>query len=168
MAEVVNEKRKYQRILPSMREQAILKREGFTWVFSSNVSGVATSGRDLIIRFHNASIYSYQNQASKFEDILAAASKGKWVWRFLRRPNVPYQKIGSLPLDQDVDVTDEELFEDVTGIAIEDVTMLGEKELDLFNQLTVGLINTNISSGIALAELGLVFGTDINIGINLM
>jgi hypothetical protein len=40
---------------------------------------------------------------------MAAASNGKWVWRFLRRKNVPYRKIGSLPLPEDVIVQDEEI-----------------------------------------------------------
>ena len=42
---------------------------------------------------------------------MAAASKGKWVWRFLRRPNKPYSKIGSLPLPEDTLETDEQIVE---------------------------------------------------------
>jgi len=103
---VVQENREYQRILPSDNSVAVLERNGFEPVFSSNVSAVATSGKDLVIRFHNGSIYSYTNQAKNYDRLIASASKGKWVWRFLRKPNVPYQKIGSLPLPEDVDRDD--------------------------------------------------------------
>lgn len=109
MAHVVQEKREYQRILPSDNSIAKLERNGFEWVFSSNVSAVAVRGKDLIIRFHNASIYKYPGQGKNYERLIAAASKGKWVWRFLRRPNKPYSKIGSLPLPEDTLETDDEI-----------------------------------------------------------
>jgi hypothetical protein len=41
--------------------------------------------------------------------MMAAASKGKWVWRFLIRPQVAYAKIGSLPLPEDTTETDQEI-----------------------------------------------------------
>ena len=108
--QVVQEKREYQRILPSDNSIEKLERNGFEWVFSSNVSAVAVRDKDLIIRFHNASIYSYANQGKNYERLLAAASKGKWVWRFLIRTNATYEKIGSLPLPDDNDMrTDEEI-----------------------------------------------------------
>jgi len=88
-----------------------LNEAGFETVFSSNVSAIAVRGDDLIIRFHNSSIYSYANQGKNYERMMAAASKGKWVWRFLRRPNVPYAKIGTLPLPEDTTETDEEIIQ---------------------------------------------------------
>ena len=107
--QVVQEKREYQRILPSQKSIDTLESKGFEWVFSSNVSAATVRGLDLIIRFHNGSIYSYTNKGKDFERLMGAASKGKWVWRFLRRPNVPYAKIGSLPLAEDTDETDTEI-----------------------------------------------------------
>ncbi len=109
MATVVQENRQYQRILPSDASIIKLESQGFEWVYSSNVSAVAQRGTDLIIRFHNASIYKYPNEGKNKEQLMAAASKGKWVWRHLRRPNKPYQKIGSLPLPEDTLETDEEI-----------------------------------------------------------
>ena len=109
MAHVVQEKRTYQRILLSDKSYDKLEEQGFEVVFSSNVSAVAVRGNDLIIRFHNSSIYKYIDKANLYLRLIGAASKGKWVWRFLRVPQVPYEKIGSLPLPEDTDETDEEI-----------------------------------------------------------
>lgn len=103
------EVRPYQRILPSEESIDKLEQEGFEWVFSSNVSGVKAVGNDLYIRFHNGSIYRYDGMGGKFERLMAASSKGKWVWRFLRRAGVDYQKVGTLPLDEDVRVPDTQI-----------------------------------------------------------
>ena len=111
MATVVQEEREFKRILPSDASIDKLERNGFEWIFSSNVSAAAQRGNDLIIRFHNSSIYKYPGQGKNFERLMAAASKGKWVWRFLRRPNKPYSKIGSLPLPEDTLETDEQIIE---------------------------------------------------------
>jgi hypothetical protein len=109
MAYVVPEDRKYQRILLSDASINKLDSLGYEWVYSSNVSAATTRGNDLIIRFHNSSVYSYKGKANLYERLMGAASKGKWVWRFLRRPGVPYEKIGSLPLPEDINVSDEEI-----------------------------------------------------------
>jgi len=108
---VINENRQYQRILLSDDSEAKLEAQGFEPLFSSNVSAAAVRGKDLIIRFHNSSVYSYPNQGNKDLQLIAASSHGKWVWRFLRRPQVPYVKIGSLPLPEDTLETDDEIFE---------------------------------------------------------
>ena len=113
MLNVINEDREYQRILPSDASIKKLDKLGYEWVYSSNVSAATTRGNDLIIRFHNSSLYSYKGQAKSYENLMAAASKGKWVWRFLRRPGVPYKKIGSLPLPEDIDVSDEDIIREI-------------------------------------------------------
>ena len=109
MATVLQEDRKYRRILLSETSEQKLEKEGYEVLLSSNVSAAARRGKDLIIRFHNGSLYKYPNQGKNFERLVAASSHGKWVWRFLRRPNKPYQKIGSLPLPEDVLETDEQI-----------------------------------------------------------
>jgi hypothetical protein len=141
--------KEYRRIIPTVRETAILQRNGFTPLASSNVSAAAQRGNDLYIRFWNSSIYKYLNQGKNFERLVGAASHGKWVWRFLRKANIPYEKVGSLPLQQDLDQTDEELFEDMTKIKVEDITKVTLRQLDLFNRNAVGLINTFIETGVA-------------------
>lgn len=150
MPRILEEKREYKRIVPTIKERGALSEKGYTWVLSSNVSAVAQQGGDLYIRFHNGSLYRYPNKANLFERILAASSKGKWVWRFLRRKNVSYEKVGTLPLDQDIDVSDEEIIERATGIKVKDVALITEQEMDVFNQVTVGLINTTINTDVLL------------------
>ncbi len=152
---LIEEKRKYQRLRPTIKEQAILANSGYTWLLSSNVSAVATSGTDLYIRFHNGSLYRYKGKANLEENLIAATSKGKWVWRFLRRRNVPYQKVGSMPLDSDLDVTDEELFAQQVGVDIKDVDLDNLQQLDKFNGETIGLINTAVTQDVLLSALAI-------------
>ena len=109
MATVLNEDRKYRRIIHSKASEDKLVENGYEVLLSSNVSAAARRGDDLIIRFHNGSLYKYPDQGKNFLKLVAASSHGKWVWRFLRRPNKPYMKIGSLPLPEDKLVSDEEI-----------------------------------------------------------
>ena len=97
-------------ITPSANQKIQLANAGLQWVRSSNVSGVGVSGNDLIIRFLNGSLYQYSGQAKLFDNMMKANSKGHFVWVKLRRTNIPYQKIGTLPFDDDAQVSDEEIF----------------------------------------------------------
>ena len=153
---VIQEGRPYNRVIQSIGNRTKLAQLGYTWVVSSNVSAVAKFGNDLYIRFLNGSLYKYPTKGDLFENVLAASSKGKWVWRFLRRPAVPFTKVGSLPLEGDLDVTDEELFEDVAGIKVADINLLTEQELNVINSVTVGLINTTITTDIKLSAISLI------------
>ena len=110
--------RQYQRIQPSAKSRQALRERGMSWVLSSNVSAIGRSGDDLYVRFHNGSIYVYFNKGDLFQDMYKANSKGRFVWRKLRRPNVPYKKVGSMPLDEDLDVSDEEIM--TTGISTQE------------------------------------------------
>lgn len=103
--------RDYRRWRHTPEEAVYLGLHGLQQVLSSNVSSVGTSGADLIIRFHNGSLYEYKNQAKRYRDIMGSNSKGKWVWQHLRRARVPYRKIGALPLPDDVDMPDSEIIE---------------------------------------------------------
>lgn len=101
--------RDYRRYRHSSDETAYLATRGLQHVLSSNVSAVGVVGDDLIIRFHNGSLYRYENMASSYESIMRSNSKGRWVWRHLRRAGVPYRKIGTMPLTDDIKVSDDEL-----------------------------------------------------------
>lgn len=129
MAHVVQETRQYQRILLSDDSEAKLEAQGFEPLFSSNVSAAAQRGKDLIIRFHNGSIYSYPEQGKNYLQLIAASSHGKWVWRFLRRPQVPYAKIGSLPLPEDTLESDEEIVK--PRISTYDIRAIVPNEADI-------------------------------------
>jgi len=102
MPKLLDEKRRFKRLLHSKNEQDRLKSKGFEAVVSSNVSAIAQDKADLIIRFHGGATYSYSNKGKDFERMMASASKGKWVWRFLIRPKVPYSKVGSVTIENDV------------------------------------------------------------------
>lgn len=143
----LDENRQYKRIVPTVNERTELFNQGYTPVLSSNVSAASVKGNDLYIRFHNASIYKYPNKADLFERLIAASSKGKWVWRFLRRPKVSFVKVGKMPLEQDIDVSDEEI---IGGVLGKDINTLTKQELDVFNLITFGVINQSVKSDISL------------------
>lgn len=105
---LVDKGREFQRIRHSSVEKATLAKSGLQHVLSSNVSSIGIDKKDLIVRFHNGSLYKYPNKGSLYDDMLRSNSKGKFVWRKLR--NTGESRIGSLPLKSDVNVTDEELF----------------------------------------------------------
>jgi len=114
--------REYKRYRHDIREKAFLKLNGLQNVLSSNVSAVGTRNNNLVIRFHNGSVYEYDNRANQLDSILASNSKGRWVWRFLRRTRVPYKKTGIIPLPDDLDVKDEEIFQEIDNQYLSDIT----------------------------------------------
>lgn len=118
----------YQRLRHTATEKIQLANNGLQWVNSSNVSAIGVSSNDLIIRFHNGSLYKYPNQAELYRPMLQSNSKGHFVWSKLRWKNVPYLKIGSLPFKDDKEVTDDDLFNliDLDGLAfVEKLTAMG-------------------------------------------
>jgi hypothetical protein len=123
--------RDYQRIRPSHDEKVELADNGLQWTLSSNISAVGTAGEDLIIRFHNGSLYKYPKNAKHFAPMLKSNSKGKYFWRKLRRPGARYIKIGALPLGSDIDKTDDEVFEriETQGIRVEEPQVLSSRDV---------------------------------------
>lgn len=101
--------REYKRYRPSPYEKLTLANNGLQWVLSSNVSAVGVIENDLIVRFHNGSMYRYLGKAELYDSMLNSNSKGHFVWERLRKPKVPYEKIGSLPLPNDKKLTDEQV-----------------------------------------------------------
>lgn len=110
MIHLEDKNRKYKRYLHDADERFKLAKEGFQAVTSSNVSAVGKSDDDLMIRFHNGSVYRYFGMGDELMSILGSNSKGEWVWRYLRRAGVPYTLEGVLPLPDDLEMTDEEMF----------------------------------------------------------
>jgi hypothetical protein len=113
--------RDYRRFRHNPRERAFLGLNGLQPVLSSNVSAVGVKGEDLIIRFHNGSVYAYRNRGNDYDKILQSNSKGKWVWRFLRRTNAFYEKLGMIPLPDDIGVTDEDIFQEIDNRYLSDL-----------------------------------------------
>lgn len=104
--QVTNEKRKYTRLAHTLPESQMLNDIGFKAVVSSNVSAVAIRGDALVIRFHGGATYEYPGMRDRYTDIMSAPSKGKWVWRELRRKSVAYNRIGDIEIEDDVDDRD--------------------------------------------------------------
>lgn len=102
MPTVLNEKREFQRLLHTEDETKQLKSKGFETVMSSNVSAIARDKDNLVIRFHGGATYSYIGKGKLYENIFAAASKGRWVWRFLIRPSAPFSKLSNVNIRDDV------------------------------------------------------------------
>lgn len=107
---------KYKRIKTSVENQEILRDNGYTPVFSSNVSAIQRNGADLFIRFHNGNVYQYPRKGKDFNSLLTSASKGKWVWANLRGKNVSYNKVGDFPLTGDLDLTTAQMEERLAQI----------------------------------------------------
>jgi hypothetical protein len=114
--------RDYQRYRHSPRERNFLGLQGLQPVLSSNVSAVGVKDTSLLIRFHNGSVYEYFNKADQYDNLLKSNSKGKWVWRFLRRRFAPFQKLGVIPLPDDIGVTDEDIFQEIDNRYLADLT----------------------------------------------
>lgn len=142
-----DEGRDYRRFSHTTTERLYLSQQGFQHVQSSNVSAVAQRGDDMIIRFHNGSLYRYAGKGEHVPDIIRSNSKGKWVWRNLRRKRVAYEKIGALPLPDDLGITDEDLFRELDdrylkdlvkalGITPEVIGVIGAN--GLYNQINLG------------------------------
>jgi hypothetical protein len=114
--------RDYQRYRHDIKEKAFLGLNGLQHVLSSNVSSVGVKDDKLIIRFHNGSMYEYPGRADDYEKLLNSNSKGKWVWRNLRRKKTAYKKIGVLPLPDDLGVTDDDIFQEIDNRYVKDLT----------------------------------------------
>lgn len=90
----LRKKYKYQAQGGDIALKEILK--GTKWIdnfVSSNVWKFQRKGDNLLVMFLDGSVYLYFGIADKFIGLLNAGSKGKWVWRSLRRKQVNYVKI---------------------------------------------------------------------------
>lgn len=102
--------RKYRRYRHTPQQKVYLNNLGFVSVQSSNVSALRVSGNDLYIRFLNSSLYRYPGSADIFDKIMNSLSKGSAVWKYLRRPNKPYERVGSIKYPKELQsVVDEQL-----------------------------------------------------------
>lgn len=61
--------------------------------YSSNVWKFKIVGKDLMIMFLNGSVYLYPGSAYLFIGMLRTGSKGKFVWRNIRRKHIPYTRL---------------------------------------------------------------------------
>lgn len=105
---------KYQRIRQNVRQRDYLGSIGFQAVDSSFISGIMQSDDDLVIRFHNNSVYEYYGFAKHFDNMMKASSKGQYFNRMIR-PTRYYKKIDDITFPANLkpsvlEITDDELF----------------------------------------------------------
>ena len=144
---VTNEKRKYTRLAHTLDETNLLRDRGFKSVVSSNVSAVAIQGDALVIRFHGGATYEYPGMRDRYTDIMSAPSKGKWVWREIRRKNAPYNRVGDIVIEDDVDDVDGRDLMREDAVEPDDTLMLVSTMMSTQTLYELGII-----ASLALAE----------------
>ena len=146
---VISESRKYTRYAHTQAESRYLSQRGLRPVVSSNVSAVGLQDGVLVVRFHGGATYGYPASGNRYDDMLSAPSKGKFVWRELRRAGVPYYKMGSVNIENDIESRDM-----MVGV----LTPMEEINIFLSTLVTQqDVINTGIIAS-------LVFAQNINAG----
>lgn len=98
-----------RRIRPSAVQKQKLAENGLQWVLSSFISAIGEDGSDLIMRFWNGSLYRYYGFGKHFEPMVGAPSKGRYFWKHIRGTK-RYERVGELPLANDLKMEDTELF----------------------------------------------------------
>ena len=144
---VTNEKRKYTRLAHTLDETNLLRDRGFKSVVSSNVSAVAIQGDALVIRFHGGATYEYPGMRDRYTDIMSAPSKGKWVWREIRRKNAPYNRVGDIVIEDAVDDVDGRDLMREDAVEPDDTLMLVSTMMSTQTLYELGII-----ASLALAE----------------
>ncbi len=118
----------YRRIRQSPIQKSYLGSLGYTTVDSSFISAVMKDEEDnLIIRFHNASLYEYYGFGDELERILFANSKGQYFNRHIR-PTKLYARIGALPFPEKYDI-------DIPQMKWSDEELFNKLELDYLSKL---------------------------------
>ena len=114
-------KPKYPKIRLSKQEREYLKKHDLAAVVSSFISAIGVKDGDLLIRFRNGSIYTYFSVDDLYDNFLKARSKGKYFWKHIRRPGIPFIKGGVMPLPSDLKVKDSELMNDLQDELMENL-----------------------------------------------
>lgn len=95
-AQKQSERLKFQRDKGAIEFKSLVNDKNLVWkenFVSSNVDKFKRQGNNLLVGFLNGSIYIYYGVGRLFIGLINAGSKGKWVWKNLRRKKVSYSKI---------------------------------------------------------------------------
>jgi hypothetical protein len=136
--------REFKRVRQSSQEKLQLARAGFQHVLSSNVSAIAKSGKDLVVRFHGGATYQYSGAGDLFSAMLKSSSKGHFVFIKLIKPQVPFKKVGSVNLKSDEQFTDRDLTQEPRiKLTVPSLlsTLISKEQL-----IQKGIIATNLAS----------------------
>lgn len=74
----------FPKVQLSNAEKRELRQEGFSPLRSSNISGVAISEDDLLLRFHSGETYIYPDKAGYYNQFNEALSPGRLLWNTIR------------------------------------------------------------------------------------
>lgn len=146
---VTSENRKYSRYAHTVSEAQYLIQRGLKPVVSSNVSAVGRDGDVLIVRFHGGATYGYPQSGDRYDEMLSAPSKGKFVWRELRRAGVPYYRMGAVNIADDVG--DKDMMAGGFERTTEGATLLAALGLSTM-VTTADIVSAGIIAGLVLAQ----------------
>lgn len=148
--------RKYKRIRQSARDVLYLDQLGFVETMSSNVSAIMRDGEDLLIRFHNDSVYRYFGQGYHFDSMLKSSSKGNYVWVHFRWKQIPFLQEQSIVLPSGVQHSNL-TYEEIGQRFADDYQRFNIPIQDSSEDITRTLINLfNKQSNINLSGLDLI------------
>lgn len=140
--------REYRRIRQTAPQKNFLANRGLQFVNSSAISAVGVNEDNLIIRFHNGSMYSYKGASGLFDKQVGANSRGRYFNRNVRG-KYPFVKLTSLPFPQNIQTIDTLEME-----LLSDEKLFKTFETQEFTDLIRNLENPKISFGVALDSAG--------------
>lgn len=140
--------RDYRRIRQTTAQKNFLANNGLQFVNSSALSAVGVNEDDLIIRFHNGSMYSYKNAGRLFDKQVGANSRGRYFNRNVKG-KYPFVKLTSLPFPQNIQTIETAEME-----LLSDEQIFKTIETQDFKQLISNLENPKIKFNVAFDNSG--------------
>ncbi len=140
--------RDYRRIRQTAAQKNFLAHNGLQFVNSSAISAVGVNEDDLIIRFHNGSMYSYKGAGGLFDKQVGANSRGRYFNRNVKG-KYPFTKLTSLPFPQNLQTIETAEME-----LLSDEQIFKTIETQDFKQLISNLENPKIKFNIAFDNSG--------------
>lgn len=140
--------RDYRRIRQTTAQKNFLANNGLQFVNSSALSAVGVDGNDLIIRFHNGSMYRYSGASYLFDEQVGADSRGRFFNRQVRG-KFRFKKIASLPLPKALQTA-----ETMEAELLSDEQIFKTLETQDFKKLISNLENPKIKFNVAFDNSG--------------
>jgi hypothetical protein len=140
--------REYRRIRQTAAQKNFLANNGLQFVNSSVISAVGVDGNDLIIRFHNGSMYSYKGAGGLFDKQVGADSRGRYFNRNIKG-KFPFKKLPSLLFPKNIQTIETAEME-----LLSDEQIFKTLETQEFKRLISNLENPTIKFNIAFDDAG--------------
>lgn len=140
--------REYRRIRQTAAQKNFLANNGLQFVNSSVISAVGVNGNNLIIRFHNGSMYSYKGAGGLFDKQVGANSRGRYFNRNIKG-KYPFVKLPSLLFPKSI-----QTIETAEMQLLSDEQIFKTLETQEFKDLIRNLKNPTIKFNIAFDDAG--------------